>query len=75
MNRYSTKSEVLNAISKIKYAYGSTNTADAIKTMADEMFTRRNGDRPDVENACIVITDGVSNINSKQTLPNARVTR
>ncbi|XP_060566778.1 uncharacterized protein LOC132725621 isoform X26 [Ruditapes philippinarum] len=75
LNRYSTKAEVFAAIDKIPYIYGSTNTADAISTMHKTMFTQRNGDRPDVPNTCIVITDGVSNINSRKTIPNAEAAR
>ncbi|KAK3783391.1 hypothetical protein RRG08_001851, partial [Elysia crispata] len=75
MNTYNTKADVYNAIDEIPYRYGSTNTADALKTMRSEMFTRRNGDRPDVENICIVVTDGVSNINARRTIPEAEQAR
>ncbi|KAK3783392.1 hypothetical protein RRG08_001852 [Elysia crispata] len=75
MNTYKTKADVYNAIDEIPYRYGSTNTADALKTMRTEMFTRRNGDRPGVENICIVVTDGVSNINARRTIPEAEQAR
>ena len=75
MNTYSTKAEVYNAVDEIPWRYGSTNTADALKTMRTEMFTRQNGDRPDVENICIVVTDGVSNINARRTIPEAEQAR
>lgn len=39
--------------------------------MRDTMFTSGNGDRPQVRNTAIVITDGQSNINSQQTIPEA----
>ena len=35
----------------------------------------RNGDREDVENIAMVITDGVSNINSRRTIPEAELSR
>lgn len=41
LNRYRRKVDVMTAIDRIPYIYGSTNTADAIKTMRDEMFTFR----------------------------------
>ena len=75
MNTYKTKTDVYNAIDEIPYRYGSTNTADALKTMREEVFTRRNGDRPGVENICIVVTDGVSNINARRTIPEAEQAR
>jgi collagen type VI alpha len=72
MNTYATKSEIMDAIDAIPYRYGSTNTADALKTMREVMFTEANGDRPGVENICIIITDGVSNINARRTIPEAQ---
>ena len=75
MNTYSTKADVYNAVDEIPWRYGSTNTADALKTMRTDMFTRQNGDRPDVENICIVVTDGVSNINARRTIPEAEQAR
>ena len=75
MNSYQTKDDVYNAIDDIPYNYGSTNTADALQTMREEMFTRANGDRPNVDNIAIVLTDGVSNINSRRTIPEAEQTR
>ena len=71
LNAYSNSLELFDAIDFIPYRYGSTNTADALKTMRTEMFTAANGDRPDVENIAIVITDGVSNINARRTIPEA----
>lgn len=72
---YSTKAEVFDAINSIPYMFGSTNTAKAITTMRREMFTRGNGDRSDVKNVAIIITDGVSNINSRNTVPEAERAR
>ena len=64
-----------DAIDEIPYIYGSTNTADAIETMRSQMFTARNGDRPGVPNIGIIVTDGVSNINSRRTIPEAENAR
>lgn len=68
---FKTKAEVYNAIDNIKYIFGSTNTAAALRTMRTDMFTARNGDRPDVKNIAIIVTDGVSNINESRTIPEA----
>ena len=35
------------------------------------MFNRANGDRPNAPNVAIVLTDGVSNLNSERTIPEA----
>ena len=75
MNTYNTKVDVLTAIENMPHRYGSTNTAGALLTMRSEMYTAANGDRPNVPNICIVITDGVSNINSRRTIPEAEQAR
>lgn len=71
LNEYSTFSDVQDAIDQIPYIYGSTNSADALRTMHEVMFTEVNGDRPDVENIAFMITDGVSNINGRRTISEA----
>ncbi|XP_076089636.1 matrilin-1-like, partial [Mytilus galloprovincialis] len=72
---YRTKNDVFNAIDKIQYIVGSTNTADAIRLMRVDMFTADNGDRPDVKNIAIIITDGVSNVNAETTILEAEKAR
>ncbi|KAH3726982.1 hypothetical protein DPMN_052889 [Dreissena polymorpha] len=68
LNQYTTEADVIAAIDKIPYIYGSTNTADA-------MFVTSRGDRPEVDNVAIVLTDGVSNINSRRTIPESEAAR
>ena len=60
-----------NTADAVPWRHGATNTADALKTMSEEMFTSANGDRPDAKNIAMVITVGVSNINSRWTVPEA----
>lgn len=71
LNQYTTETEVKAAIDRIPYIYGSTNSADALRTMHDQMFSALNGDRADAENIAFMITDGISNINSRRTIPEA----
>ena len=71
LNEYATRQEVFDAIDKIPWRYGSTNTADGLLKMHSDLFTYANGDRPDVDNVALVMTDGVSNINSRRTIPEA----
>ena len=75
LNAYNSKFDLFTAIDDIPYRFGSTNTADALETMWSEMYTPQNGDRPDIPNVAIVITDGVSNINSRRTIPEAEQAR
>ncbi|KAJ8299787.1 hypothetical protein KUTeg_023847 [Tegillarca granosa] len=72
---YTTLPEILNAIHKIQYRYGYTNTADALRIMHEEMFTLKNGDRGDAPNIAILITDGVSNIDHQKTIPEAELAK
>ncbi len=73
MFRFITTKEVLDAIIATKYVYGSTNTANALNEMRTHMFTKDNGDRANVPNVVIFITDGISNIDNDQTMPEARL--
>ena len=40
---------------------GSTNTAAALASLRNDIFTSANGDRPDYPSIAILLTDGVSN--------------
>ena len=60
-----------HAIERLQYVKGRTNTAEALLYIRTEMFTALNGDRQDVPNFAVVITDGESNINEERTLPEA----
>lgn len=41
LNQYSRKTQVMDAIDRIPYIYGSTNTADGLKVMRTELFSYR----------------------------------
>ena len=71
LGSHNTKSAILDAIEKVPYITGNTNTADGLATIGTSMFVDKNGDRPDVENIAILVTDGQSNINSRRTMPEA----
>ena len=69
------KEALLEAILKIPYNYGSTNTADGLKVVRTQMFKVRHGDRPNVPNILVVITDGTPNINVRRTSQEVRKLR
>lgn len=71
LNAFQTKQEVIDAVLQIPYIYGSTNTYGGLNTMRTVMFTAENGDRPSVANIAILLTDGVSNVNAYDTIPEA----
>ena len=41
------------------YDGGNTNTTGGLRVMRTQIFNPYNGDRPDVPNVCILVTDGV----------------
>jgi collagen type VI alpha len=71
LNTYPDKQDVLQAIDSITYIRGRTNTAEALRVARTQMFTQANGDRFDVPNYAVVITDGESNVNPEDTIPEA----
>ena len=50
-----------NFVSAIPYRGGSTNTATALDFLRTTMFSVQTGDRPDVPNVAVLLTDGSSN--------------
>jgi len=70
---YTTTVAVLNAIN-FRYEGGSTNLPEALRLVVQTMFTPENGERPNVPNVLIVITNGVSD-SLQQTLQNAVAVR
>ena len=71
LNRYADKTSLKEAIKQIKYSGGHTNIASGIRIMHDTEFTTENGDRSDVQNIAVVITDGVSTRDESSTIPEA----
>jgi len=60
LNKYTMQYAVYNALS-FYYTGGRTNTASAIDSMRNDIFTSGRGDRGNVRNIGVVITDGRSN--------------
>ena len=75
LDDYMTSDDIKSAIDAIPYIYGSTNSADALQAMHSQIFNRARGDRPDADNIAFMITDGVSNINYRRTIPEADTAR
>ncbi|XP_021367855.1 collagen alpha-3(VI) chain-like isoform X2 [Mizuhopecten yessoensis] len=60
LSTYDSRGEVLQAISKVPFTPGNTITEAALKFVREESFTPEAGDRPDVGNVLVVLTDGQS---------------
>ena len=65
LNKYTNKQSLLEAIERIPYEYGITNTADAIKSLRSRVFSRKYGDRKFIPDIAVLLTDGVANVNVK----------
>ena len=75
LNSYETKAQILAAVDNITFAKGDTNTASALFLVRKQMLTAEKGDRPKAKNIIIVITDGVSNVNTYRTVVEAQLAR
>ena len=75
LHSYSTKRDIVDALNRIPYIPGKTNTADALRLMRTKMFRSRKGDRKAAENVVIMVTDSPSDRNIRKTLPEARKLR
>ena len=62
------KEDVLYAVDTMKFMGQATNTAAALAMLRSRMFNGRLGDRPEVPNYAVLITDGVPNIERRRTV-------
>ena len=72
LNEVNSRGEFLQRLERIPYAYGDTNTAEALRVLRQQMFTESAGDRQSTRNMAVIITDGESNINSYDVEPESR---
>lgn len=71
LGQHKRKRDLINETVNAPYTEGSTNTADAILAMRTEVFNTKNGDRKRIPNVAVVVTDGISNLNSDRTVTEA----
>ena len=58
LNNFTDAEAVKNAIFNVKYLNRSTNTAEAFRITREQCFNVANGDRHNVQNMAILISDG-----------------
>ena len=58
LTNFTDKTALANAVRNIQDLDGYTNTTGALRLMRTEIFNPANGDREDVLNVAILITDG-----------------
>ena len=59
LNAYTSQQDIQNAILNIGYIGQTTNTPEALIQTRTQCFNPSNGDRRDVDNLAIIVTDGL----------------
>ena len=67
------KSAIIKTVQAMTFKDEWTNTADALRTIVEEVYVDTNGDREDVKDVSVLLTDGEGNVKPKTTIPNAEV--
>lgn len=72
LNSYKSQEEIIAKISNTTLIGSKTNISGALRQMNDQVFTFEHGDRADVHNVAILLTDGQSNVNASGTILEAK---
>ena len=72
LSRYTNRAAVRAAILDTSYPGGNTNTSGGLYLARTRVFSPQNGDRPNVPNIAIVLTDGKSTFDQEKTIPFAQ---
>ena len=67
LDDYYDKSDLTNAVRAVSLVGGTSNTADGLQVARENVFVESRGDRPDVPNYAVVITDGNANEREDET--------
>jgi len=59
LNNFTDVASLSKAVLVTPYCGGNTNTTGGLRLMRQQIFSADHGDRPDVPNLCIMITDGI----------------
>ena len=72
LNKYDDTQSLVDAILSVDYPGANTNTSGGIFVARSQVFNIQNGDRPDIQNIAIIVTDGKSTFDSQKTIPYAQ---
>ena len=72
LDRYYDEVQLADAFLALRNDYGQTNMAAAFRQARENIFGR-GGDRPTVSNVAVIITDGRSEPDPTQTIPEANL--
>ncbi len=71
LDQYRYFSDIQREIDAMGFGGGHTNTSGGLSLMRNSVFQEERGDRPDVRNIGIVVTDGESTVDKNLTIPEA----
>lgn len=71
LDTYQDKNSIISAVRNVRYGGGFTNTQEALRLLRTQGFQQSRGDRMSALNIAIVITDGESNAQQQNTVPEA----
>lgn len=72
LNEYLDLQQARQVILTTRYPGANTNTSGGIYRARVDLFNPQNGDRPNVPNLAIIITDGKSTFDNEKTIPYAK---
>lgn len=75
LDEYGDKADVMRAIDRIPYTPGKSNLGSGIRAAWRKIFKPNKGDRPDVQNAAVLISGGPSNLRTQWVYPAAQTAR
>ena len=75
LNSHNNVADVIAAINMTRHRDENTNTSGGLKVAREQQFLSVRGDRPDVQNVVILITDGKSTFDNTSTIPQAQMLR
>ena len=72
LDSYHTKEQVVAKVANTSLVGSKTNISGALRQLNDHVLTAKHGDRADVHNVVILLTDGQSNVNASGTILEAK---
>jgi len=62
LNNFTDSRSLESAVRNIPYCGGNTHTTGGLRRTRTEIFNAAHGDRPDVPNVIVLITDGIATV-------------
>ncbi len=71
LNEFNNQSKMLTAIDNLQYLNEGSNKYAGLKVLREQLFSTANGARSNVGKVAVLLTDGASNIQTTETVPEA----